>query len=135
MVGHGVCPEQGFRILHLKIPKLELIPLRLKLVGLLAQTRVRRNVKVFIVNLHCGHVNLDITTGQEVEALPVGKLYHKLLDEGSHVVVRNYLTFPLFDAKDLFGHLNLHVVLDFYLAAQAPIVRNLLAIEESGFSR
>ena len=78
---------------------------------------------------------MDVATGQEVEVLSVGKLYDKLLDEGSHVVVRNYLTFPLFDAKDLFGHLNLHVVLDFYLAAQAPIVRNLLAVEESGFSR
>ena len=96
---------------------------------------MRRNVKVFVVNLHCGHVNLDVATGQEVEVLSVGKLYDKLLDEGSHVVVRNYLTFPLFDAKDFFGHLNLHVVLDFYLAAQTPIVCNLLAIEESRLGR
>ena len=72
MVGHGVGPEEHFGILHLEVPKLELVPLRLKLVGLLAQTRVSGNVKVLVVNLYGGHVNLDVATGQEVEVLPVG---------------------------------------------------------------
>ena len=135
LVSHRVRAEERLRVLHLEVPQLELVPLALEFIGLFAEARVRRDVHVFVVHFNGRNVNLDVATRQEVEVLALGELDDEFLDERRHVVVRNHFALPLLDAEDLVGHLDLHVVLDLHLATKAPVVSDLLAVEETRFGR
>ena len=53
------------------------------------------------------------------------------LDEGGDVLVGDDLALEFLDAERGVGHLDLEVVLDFHLAAETPVVGDLLAGEEA----
>ena len=62
-----------------------------------------------------------------------GQLDFELFDEGGHVAVGDHGAFVLLDAEDGGRNGNLHVLLDFHLASQPPVVLDLFAGEESHF--
>src|SRR5690606_6357586 len=57
VVGHGVSPEDGLIVFHFQIPQLELIPIALKYIGLVAQLRMRSDVHGFEIYIYGGNVN------------------------------------------------------------------------------
>ncbi len=79
-------------------------------------------------------VDLDVFTALELDVLAFGQTDRELLDEGGHVLVGDDLALELLDAQGGVGHLDLEVVLDLHLAAQPPVVGDLLAGEEARFS-
>ena len=77
-------------ILHTQIPHSKLIPVfAVLLIHLNVLCKIDRNG---------GNVYLYIPPRTELQMLPIGKFYHKLLNERSYVVVGNHLAFPFLDA-------------------------------------
>ena len=58
-----------------------------------------------------------------------GELYLELLDERSHVLIRDNRTLVLLHTKDRLIHMNLQVALHLALTAEAPASLDLLAGE------
>ena len=119
----------GSSLTILRSHKTKLVPFALEGVRVLVVIRVGRDVHVLVLHHRCRNIDLDVPTGFEVERLAVRQAHHELFDEGGHVVVRYHFAFPLLDAKDFFGDLDLHVLFDLDLATQAPVVGDFLARE------
>ena len=88
-------------------------------------------VHILVVDIVFGDVDLDISSGAEVEMLACGKLHYELLDEGGYVLVAYHLALEFLDAEDALGYEDLEVLADFHLASESPVVLLLLAGEES----
>ncbi len=78
MIGHGIGPEYGLGVFHLQIPHLELIPFIAVLFFYL---------DILKVNLTFRNINLNISTGFEIEMLTFRLILRQFLNKGSHVVV------------------------------------------------
>ena len=110
----------------MEIEHSELVPVSLVLVG---------NIDILEVEFIGRDVNLDVLTALELKMLSLRKLDCELLDEGGNVVVADDLTFEFLDAecgvRDDDGEILLHL----HLAAQSPMVVDLLAVEEAHLCR
>ena len=120
--GHGVCPYRGLRVHALEVEEAVLLPV-------LPVFRIY--VDVLEVYMERRNVDLDVLAALELDVLAFGQPHGELLDEGRHVLVGDYLAFELLDRKRGLRDLYLQVVLDLDLAAEAPAVLDLLAVEES----
>ena len=90
-------------------------------------------VEIGIVQVVLRNTDLRIRARDEVHMLAGRQFHLELFDERSHVAVADNLALPLFDAKHRLRHLDGHIALNFGLAAQTPVVFNLLAGEVALF--
>src|SRR5436190_13793140 len=118
MIGHRIGPEDGFFILHLKIPELELVPVALEHIFRMAKVGVWRNVHRIEVNGGCRHIDLDITTRFKLQLFAGRQLQHKFLDKCGDVIVGNHFTLPLLDSKYFVWYANVKILLDLDLATK-----------------
>ena len=100
IVRHGVGTDNRLVDLGLQLEDLEAIPVPAILLG---------NIEVLVLHVVSRGFDLDITTGAERHALPIGDLQLELLDEGGLVVIGDDGTVPLLHAEDLFRQLDVHV--------------------------
>ena len=109
IVRHGVGTDDRLVDLGLQLEDLEAIPVPAILLG---------NIEVLVLHVVGRGFDLDITTGAERHALPIGDLQLELLDEGGLVVIGDDGTVPLLHAEDLFRQLDVHVGTDGDLTGQ-----------------
>ena len=83
------------------------------------------NIDIFKVDNNFGDVNLNVPARFEFKIFTLGKTYNEFLNEGSHIVVRNDLTFPFLDSEHFFGNLDLHILFYFHLTSKSEVVRDL----------
>ena len=119
---HGVGTDRRHGVLVLEVEETVLLP-----VG--AVDRI--HVHVGEIDVVDRDVDLDVFTALELDVLAFRQLDRELLDEGGHVLVGDDLALELLDAEGGVGHLDLEIVLDLHLAAEAPVVGDLLAGEEA----
>ena len=120
---HRVGAHGGNGVLVLDVEETVLLP-----VGLVDGI----HIDVVEVDIILGNVDLDVLAGLELDVLALGEFHREFLDEGSHVLVGDDLAFQLLHAQGRLGNLDLEVVLDLDLAAEAPVVLDLFAGEETG---
>lgn len=90
------------------------------------------DLEILVVHHMRRAFELHVAAGTEIDAFPFGQAQRELLDEGGDVGVGLDGAFPFLDAENLFGDLDLHVLLDRSLAGQAPALASL-ALGEVGF--
>ena len=127
IVGHRIGAHGGFGVHAVKVKHLEFLPRR----QIFCSDKV--SVKVGIIDFERRNLDLRIGARDEIHVLAGRQLHLELLDEGCHVAVGDNRTFVLLDAEDRLRNGNLHILLHLHLAAQTPMVLDLLAGEESHF--
>ena len=95
--------------------------------------RMRRDIDVFVFYFTRGDFNLDISSCLIVHSFR--NFHYKLFDERGNIPVSYNFSFIFFDAKNLFRHLNYHILLHFHLTTQTPAFCNFFSREVWSFSR
>ena len=129
IVSHRVGANGRFGVLALEGEESELFPS-----GQILAERSLVDVLI-VVDVESRNLNLCVATGDEVHVFAFGQSHDKLLDERSHVVVRDNRTFIFFDVEHRFGHFDFEVVFHLHLATEAPVVGLFFAREVYGFGR
>ena len=91
------------------------------------------DIKVRVLNMVGWAFQLHIATGAEVYIFTFGKLQSQLFDKGGHIGVGFNFTFPAFNTKYLFRHLNVHVLLDRSLTGQSPTLSSFATVKMTLF--
>ena len=130
IVSHGVGTDGFFIVTAFQAEQTEFLPCR----QILLPDKGLVDVLV-VIHGEFRNLNLRIRTGDEVHVLALGQCHDKLFDKRSHVLVGDNLALPLFDAEYGLVDFDAHVALHLHLAAQTPVVLNLLTAEVRYFGR
>ena len=114
VVGHRIGPLDRFIDRRFILPQIELVPIGAVLF---------LDVEVLVRQLMRRGLDLDIATGAEVHILTLGQFQHQVFDEGCDVFIGAHGALPFFHAEHLFGHFDVHVLLDRDLTGQTVATR------------
>ncbi len=125
IVGHRIGSDRRFGIDTTQVEHAELLPCG----QILGTDKVA--VVIGIAEVELRNLNLGIRARRKVHVLASRQLHLELLHKGGHIAVGNHGALILLDAEYGLGHGNFEVFFHLHLAAQPPVVLNLLAGEET----
>ena len=88
-----------------------------------------------IVHHEWRNFDLGIGSGQEVHVLALGEFYDEFLDKCCDVAVGDNFAFPFLDVENRSGNVDLKIVLDLELTAEAPAFAYLAPGEMDSLGR
>ncbi len=120
IVRHGISADNSFIDDRLQLEETEAFPVATILVP---------DIKVRIFDMVRRAFELHVATRPEIHVFSLGQSQRQFLDEGRHIGIGYHRTLPLLDAENLVRNLDLHILFDRSLAAQAPAFCGLPAIK------
>mmetsp|Transcript_22909 Transcript_22909/g.38425 ORF Transcript_22909/g.38425 Transcript_22909/m.38425 type:complete len:270 (+) Transcript_22909:1372-2181(+) len=116
IVCHGIGAFNRLGNRGFKLPQVKLVPILMVLFF---------DCEVLVAQFVSRRFDLNVATSAEVHILTFGQFQHKVFDEGCDVFVGAHSTLPLFYAKHLFWHLDVHVLLHSNLTRQTVAASGL----------